>query len=324
MRRIAPDDEAVVRGQIAQVDGARARRLAEHHIGRAGVGEVALGGAGRTDDQVVDAVAVHVARRRHAPPGPVIQRPAMDRKALIRRQIAQVDRRSVGFHIGIDQQTGVAVLVAGKGFAIDRRAADGPPTEVGQPHHVAGIAKHRQRGHAPGRIIGQVQQIAQGEPQRVAARPRQVDALDALHDRRRNGGEVQHHARPVQAQRVPARAAVDADEGRVRDPQHIVARARAEDVRPAEAGQRIVARPAAQHLPGLIAGRARHRYRIRAAPEGPTEHHIGRAGIRAAVVAVWRTHHQVVIAVAVHVAGSRHAPPRPVARGIAPDDEAIG
>ena len=56
---------------------------------------------------------------------------------------------------------------------------------------------------------------------------------------------------------------------------------------------------------------------------GLAEHHIGLAGIAAAVVAVGRADDQVVEAVAVDVAGRGDAAAGLVAVGIALDDEAV-
>ena len=82
---VALDDEALRRGQRRQVQHlppgrvrrAEATRAAEHHIGLAG-NFAAVVTAGRADDQVGEAVAVHIASRRDAPARPVPPRIALD------------------------------------------------------------------------------------------------------------------------------------------------------------------------------------------------------------------------------------------------------
>ena len=82
------DRKALIRRQIAQVDylsasdrGPEAHSLAEDHIGRAGI-LAAVVGVACADDQIVETVAVHVARRRHTPPGIVIRPTTLDNEAL--------------------------------------------------------------------------------------------------------------------------------------------------------------------------------------------------------------------------------------------------
>ena len=78
------DDEAAgAGGDVRQVDrGAKAARLAEHHIAAAGWGEFGRSGPRRRpNDQVVEAVAVDVAGRRHRVAGEVVRPLAVDDEA---------------------------------------------------------------------------------------------------------------------------------------------------------------------------------------------------------------------------------------------------
>ena len=64
--RRAVDTVAVGGAQRRQVDVGKPRRLAEKHIGRAGIRSPVVVGVVCPDDQVGIAVAVHIPRRRHA------------------------------------------------------------------------------------------------------------------------------------------------------------------------------------------------------------------------------------------------------------------
>ena len=105
IRRIALDDEAVGGRERREVDhlpvepagvdrGAEARRLAEHHVGLAGI-VAAVVAARRPDDQIGEAVAVHVAGRGDAEAGIVIRRIALDDEAVGGRERREIDHLPV-------------------------------------------------------------------------------------------------------------------------------------------------------------------------------------------------------------------------------------
>src|SRR6185369_13135249 len=105
--RIALDDEALdggeARADVGKIDHRAAgavhrpepRRLAEHHIGLAGL-DAAVVARRRADDQVGEAITIHVARRRGAPAGIVAYAIALDDEAVRWIEGGEVDHRAAG------------------------------------------------------------------------------------------------------------------------------------------------------------------------------------------------------------------------------------
>ena len=135
-RRIALDDEAVGRRESVvrsitcrppAVDRAEARRLAEHHIGLAGIG-AAVVAAGRADDQVGEAVAVDVARRGDAAAGLVARRIALDDEAVGGRERREVDHLPAACRRPCRSPTPCRTPHRPRRHRCRRRRHDGAPT----------------------------------------------------------------------------------------------------------------------------------------------------------------------------------------------------
>ena len=99
-RILAMEDEAAVAGcNRGEVDlGRKARGLAEHHVAVAGIVSCVAGAirVGSPDDDIVEAVAVDVAGRRHRGAGVVSHVLAMDDEAAgPGGHIRQIDRHMV-------------------------------------------------------------------------------------------------------------------------------------------------------------------------------------------------------------------------------------
>src|SRR5262249_19318042 len=87
------EPEAVAAIERRQVERSRPPpRLPEHHIALAGVAVAARGATERPDDQVVEAVAVHVPRRAHRKAAMVERVDAVEPEAVAAVQRREVER----------------------------------------------------------------------------------------------------------------------------------------------------------------------------------------------------------------------------------------
>src|SRR5262245_26754962 len=306
-RVLAMDDEAADpcrdRGEV---DLRETRSLAEYNVAvactRAGVaGAVRAGGA---DDQVVEAIAVDVAGRRHRAAREIDRILAVnDEAAIAGRHGGEVDlggeaRGLAEHHVAVARTVPCISGPLGKHC---------PDDEVGEAVavDVAG------RGYRPAGLIGRV--LAVDNEAAVAGDRGEVDL------RRKARGLAEHNVA------VPRKVAGVAGPVAPRSPDDEVVEAVAVDVpgrRDRAAGliTSILAVDDETAVPGRDCGKLDLRK-----PRGLAEHHVAVAGTGAGVagaVAIICPNQEVIEAVPVDVAGRGHRPPGAVVRILAMDDEA--
>ena len=88
----AIDPEAIGGAQVSEIDVAKSGRLAENDIGRSRVLLSIWIGAGRPNDQVVEAVAVEIACGSNRVSG-LVSGGAMDAEAVAGREVGRIDIR---------------------------------------------------------------------------------------------------------------------------------------------------------------------------------------------------------------------------------------
>ena len=88
---VADDGEAIARRKTRQIDrGTRRSSLPEDDIGRAGVRAARIT-ENRADDDVVESVAIDIARARDAEPGKIARDIALNDEAIARGKTGQID-----------------------------------------------------------------------------------------------------------------------------------------------------------------------------------------------------------------------------------------
>ena len=297
--RARPDREAVApvkRGKVdhpasAAVGAAEAVGAAVDHVGIAAVA------AARGDDQVAQPVAVDIARARHAVAGRPRIVVAPDHEAIRRGQRGQVDPAAVG--AGAEDDVARAA-----------RPLGGAKHEVGAAVavHVAG------GGHAPGAAAG----VAADREALGGGQAAEVDHGAAVRTRRSEtvlrpedhvGTRPHSRARRAGNEEVGQPVAVDIPRRRNGDAGLVAGGCPLDHETPAGVEAVEVDHPAAAQPGSERAGAA--------------EDHVGRARIRAARVHARRADEDIGEAVAIDVAGRRHAGARRVAGTGATDHEAL-
>ena len=145
-------------------------RLSEHHIALARVAVPVRIAARSPDEQIVEAVAVHVPRARHRIAGAVLRINTVESEAGRAVQSAQVEHRGV-----LNLERGGSLRVDGECLRPDGFGGSARPAAA----HVDGVAKVAPDQQRVG-TIREVEHFELVQRQRVVAAAGDVDLLDAL------------------------------------------------------------------------------------------------------------------------------------------------
>ena len=337
-RRAAGLDRAAGDGAAREGDRAVGGQGARRDVQRAAVqdqrraralGELALDGqrAARNPQRLVDQVEIVEHRRttvRHRV-GLVGDRDVgvvgrHDAQVPVARGLPRAVKRAVGpaeveadrlGDVVVDQQGRGALAVFRVGVRTDHHGAVFQRPARRRVDHIARNAVDDQRRGAAGvgvEALGDGVEIGHLHDQRVVARTRQVDALEALEDAVVDRRQIDDDARAHDAQDIGTGAGVDLERIRGVEDDRVVARAADDDVVAARAIDRVVALAADQDLVGARAGQAvvaGGAEEIDLVGEVAPEDDVAGAGAGAAAVVERRADNQVVEAVAVDVARRR-------------------